>query len=67
MDNIIVIAVVALIVGCAVWYIRKEKRRGVQCVGCPDAFAALLVFALVILPESASVFSAQTSVSGCFP
>lgn len=37
MDNIIVIAIVALIVGLAVWYIRKEKRRGVQCVGCPDS------------------------------
>ena len=37
MDNIIVIAVVALIVGLAVWYIRKEKRRGVQCIGCPDS------------------------------
>ena len=37
MDNIIVIAIVALIVGLAVFYIRKEKRRGVQCVGCPDS------------------------------
>ena len=37
MDNIIVIAIVALIVGLAVWYIRKEKRRGVQCIGCPDS------------------------------
>jgi len=37
MDNIIVIAIVALIVGPAVWYIRKEKRCGVQCVGCPDS------------------------------
>ena len=37
MDNIIVIAIVALIVGFAGWYIRKEKRRGVQCIGCPDS------------------------------
>ena len=37
MDNIIVTAVVALIVGAAVWYIRKEKRRGIHCVGCPDS------------------------------
>ena len=37
MDNILVIAIVALIVSLAVWYIRKEKRRGVQCVGCPDS------------------------------
>ena len=37
MDSIILIAIIALIVGLAVWYIRKEKRRGVQCVGCPDS------------------------------
>ena len=37
MDNIIVIAIVALIVGLAGWYIWKEKRRGVQCIGCPDS------------------------------
>ena len=37
MDNIIVIAIVALIVSLAAWYIQKEKRRGVQCVGCPDS------------------------------
>lgn len=37
MDSIIVIAIIVLIVGLAVWYIRKEKRRGVQCVGCPDS------------------------------
>ena len=37
MDNFIVIAVVALVIGLAVFYIRKEKRRGVQCIGCPDS------------------------------
>ena len=37
MTDFIIIAIVAIIVGSAVWYIRKEKRRGVQCVGCPDS------------------------------
>ena len=37
MTNFIVIAVIAAIVGGAVWYIRREKRRGIQCVGCPDS------------------------------
>ena len=37
MTDLIIVAVVAAIVGFAVWFIRKEKRRGVQCVGCPDA------------------------------
>jgi len=37
MENVIIIAIVALTVGLAVWYIRKEKRRGVHCVGCPES------------------------------
>lgn len=37
MDNLIVIAVVALILGFVIGYIRKEKKRGVKCIGCPDA------------------------------
>ena len=35
MDNFIVIAVVVLILGCAIAYIVKEKKKGVKCVGCP--------------------------------
>ena len=37
MDNFIVIAVVVLILGCAIAYIVKEKKKGVKCVGCPYA------------------------------
>lgn len=37
MTDIIVIAIVALIVGLAVAYIIREKKRGVKCVGCPHA------------------------------
>ncbi len=37
MENIILIGIIALIIGLAVWYIRKEKRRGVQCIGCPQS------------------------------
>lgn len=36
MENLIIIAVVALIIGLAVSYIRKEKKRGVKCIGCPN-------------------------------
>lgn len=35
--NVIVIALLVLIVGSAVLYIRKEKKRGVHCIGCPSA------------------------------
>lgn len=36
MENFIIIAVVALIIGLAVSYIHKEKKRGVKCIGCPN-------------------------------
>ena len=37
MQNLIIIAIVAVILGSAVFYIRKEKKKGTQCIGCPDA------------------------------
>ena len=36
MADFIVVVVILLIVGTAVLYIRKEKKRGVNCVGCPS-------------------------------
>ena len=35
--DIIAIAVIVLIVGGAVFYIVRAKRRGEKCVGCPYA------------------------------
>ena len=40
MENFIIIAVVALIVGFAARYIHKEKKRGVKCIGCPEGCCA---------------------------
>ena len=37
MDNFIVLAVVAVIVGLAAGYIYKAKKRGQKCIGCPDS------------------------------
>lgn len=37
MVDIIVIAVLLIIVGLAISYIRKEKKRGAVCIGCPHA------------------------------
>lgn len=37
MENMVIILVVGLIVGCAAGYIYKQKRKGVKCIGCPDA------------------------------
>lgn len=35
MTNFLVILVVAVIVGAAIAYIVREKKRGVKCIGCP--------------------------------
>ena len=37
MTNILVLLAVGLIIGCAVGYIYKEKKKGVNCIGCPDS------------------------------
>ncbi len=34
MTDVIVVAVVAVIVGGALAYIIRAKRRGVRCIGC---------------------------------
>lgn len=37
MTNFIFTVIVLAVVGLAVRYIIKEKKRGVKCVGCPSA------------------------------
>lgn len=32
----IVIAVIVLIAGAAVWYICRAKKKGRKCIGCPN-------------------------------
>lgn len=36
MDNIIIIAVIAVIVFAAGVYVYKAKKSGKKCIGCPD-------------------------------
>ena len=35
MTDIIIIAIVAVIVGLAAGYVRKARKNGVKCIGCP--------------------------------
>lgn len=35
MTDFIIIAVLVIIIGAAVVYIRKAKKSGVKCIGCP--------------------------------
>lgn len=39
MEDFIVILVLVLILGAAITYIVKAKKRGVKCIGCPDGKA----------------------------
>jgi len=35
-DNLIAALVLAVILGGAVWYLIRAKKKGVKCIGCPD-------------------------------
>ena len=37
MENIIIIAVIVLVLGFAVFYIYKAKKSGKKCIGCPNS------------------------------
>ena len=37
MNNIIAIIAIVIIVGSALLYIIKSKKKGVKCIGCPLA------------------------------
>lgn len=37
MENIIIIVILVSITGSIVWYLRKAKKRGETCIGCPHA------------------------------
>ena len=39
MENIVIIAIIALILGGAAFYIFKAKKSGAKCIGCPNAKA----------------------------
>ena len=37
MENLIIIAVLAIIVFSAAFYVYKEKKNGKKCIGCPSS------------------------------
>ena len=37
MESIILAAVILLIVGLAAMYVRRQKKNGAVCIGCPHA------------------------------
>ncbi len=36
-SNIIVILIISLILGCAIFYILRAKKKGVKCIGCDSS------------------------------
>ena len=36
MENIVIIAILAVIIGCAAGYVYKARKSGRKCIGCPD-------------------------------
>lgn len=36
MENLIVVLAVLAILAAAIVYIRKEKKKGIRCIGCPS-------------------------------
>lgn len=36
-ENVIIVAVIAAIVGFAIFYIIRSKKSGKKCIGCPDS------------------------------
>lgn len=36
MENLIIVGILLTIVGMAVLYIWKEKKKGTRCIGCPS-------------------------------
>ena len=37
MIDIVIIAIVAVIIGFAAFYVYKAKKSGKRCIGCPDS------------------------------
>lgn len=37
MADLIVALILIICVGAAVYYIKKEKKKGIRCIGCPSA------------------------------
>lgn len=37
MTDLILVIILVAVIGTAVLYIRKEKKRGVKCIGCPSS------------------------------
>ena len=56
MENLIVIGILLVLVGAAVLYIWKEKKKGTRCIGCPAAGCCQWCGRHRSVPQRVSVF-----------
>ncbi len=36
MRNLLAIGIIVIVLGNAVWYIIKKRKKGIACIGCPN-------------------------------
>ncbi len=37
MENLIIIGIIVVVVALALFYVIRQKKKGVKCIGCPYA------------------------------
>ncbi|MBO5408019.1 MAG: FeoB-associated Cys-rich membrane protein [Clostridia bacterium] len=37
MKNLLVIGIIAILFGNAIWYLVRKRKQGTKCIGCPYA------------------------------
>lgn len=40
MINVVIVAILVIIIGSALRYIIRQKKKGVKCIGCPEGCRA---------------------------
>ena len=35
MKNVITIGIIVIVLGNAIWYLIRNRKKGVKCIGCP--------------------------------
>ena len=35
MKNLITIGIIVIVLGNAIWYLIRNRKKGVKCIGCP--------------------------------
>ena len=36
MNNLLAIGIIVIVLGNAIWYIIRKRKKGITCIGCPD-------------------------------